>query len=267
LLRKEHRAVKKFALALVIIAEFVVAPALAQEPQGTPPPSQYAGSPAGWRYDAILYGWFSGLKGTIGVTGVAEEPVDATFDDLAGYVDFAMAGHFEAKNAKAVFVGDLSYVGLGAERDAQVANETVKVDLDIAQWILELGGGYRFTPEFDVLVVGRYYLLDMGATSESVAGESAGDVSENWGDIYVGARYSMNFKTKWFFSIRGDIGVGGSEFAWFGNAALGYRFSGMVSAIAAYRVLSLDREGDTEGDYFKYDVTQDGPGIGLGFTF
>jgi hypothetical protein len=243
---------RKLALLIACLAGFAATPVAAED----------------WKYDAVLYGWLSGLQGTIGVVGVTEEPVDATFDDLAGFVDFALAAHFEAKQAKSLFVTDVSYINLGSERDAMVANQPVTIDMDLTQWIVEAGGGYRATPEFDVLVVGRYYNLDLGGVSSSVAGSSTGSVSESWADIYLGGRYTKILKEKWMISLRGDIGVGGSDFAWFGNAALGYRFSDLFTLAAAYRVLSLDREGDrSDADYFLYDVTQNGLGIGLGFSF
>jgi hypothetical protein len=221
-----------------------------------------------WKYDYVLYGWLTGLEGTIGVVDLAEEPVDATFDDLLGYVDFAMAGHFEAKGTTALLVMDVAYFNLGSERDATIANQPVTVDLDLQQWIIEAGGGYPATPELDLLLVGRYYILDMGAVSSSVAGESTTGTTENWGDVYLGARYTRLIKEKWRFSIRGDVGAGGSEFAWFGDLVLGYRFTPLVSAGVAWRVLSVDREGDlASADYFLYDITQNGLGIGVGFSF
>jgi len=221
-----------------------------------------------WKYDFVLYGWLSGLEGTIGVVDVAEVPVDATFDDLAGYVDFAMAGHFEGKKTKGLWITDVAYTNLGSERDATVANQPVTVDMDLTQWIIEGGGGYRATPEFDLLLVGRYYIIESGAMSSSDFGESTQEASKDWGDIYIGARYTKVLKEKWILSLRGDIGAGGSEFAWFGDAAIGYRFSELFSAGLAWRVLSLDREGDAaEADYFKYDITQNGLGLGLGFSF
>jgi hypothetical protein len=65
--------------------------------------------------------------------------------------------------------------------------------------------------------------------------------------------------------VRADVGTGGSDFAWFGNVLLGYRFTPTFTLGAAYRVLSLDRE-DTGDEYFKYDVVQDGLGIGANFS-
>jgi hypothetical protein len=219
-----------------------------------------------WKQEFMLYGWLAGLEGTIGVGNVAEAPVSASFDDLAGFLDFAMAGHFEAKSMKNIFLADVSYVGLSNERDAEVASEPATVDMDLDEWIVETGGGYRVNPEFDVLVVGRWYFFDMGQTTTSDGGESTGDLTQNWGDIYIGGRYSKILKEKWMFSIRGDIGVGGSEFAWFGDVLAGYRFNDKLSTSVAWRVLSLDRQPDGD-NYFLYDVTQAGLGIGLGFGF
>jgi hypothetical protein len=232
-----------------------------------PVASEEPAAPSEWRYDAVLYGWLAGLEGTIGFGDALQEPISATFEDLLNYVDFALAGHFEAKNRSAVLLTDVSYTNLGSSQDAQVRNQTVSVDLDITQWIVELGGGYRVSQQFDVLVAGRYYILDTGATSESIAESATGEAEQSWGDIYVGARYSRLFREKWFTSIRGDIGAGGSDFAWYGAVALGYRFTDLLSGGVAWRTLSLDREADSDGNYFKYDVVQNGLGIGLGFSF
>ena len=63
-------------MVLVVIALLACSPAFAGE---------------GMRHSLGLYGWFVGLKGTIGVADIAEQPVDATFDDLANHIDFALA--------------------------------------------------------------------------------------------------------------------------------------------------------------------------------
>ncbi len=240
----------KSVLIATCVAGLAAAPAAADE----------------WENMVVLYGWFSGLEGEIGVANVGEVPVSATFDDLAGFIDFAMAGHFEARSTKSVFLTDVFYVGLSDTRDATVANQPITVDMDLNQWIIEIGGGYRLSPEFDALLAVRYYVLDMGATSTSIAGSSTGDASQAWADIYLGARYTKPFGEHFFASVRGDVGVGGSEFAWFANTALGYRFNKKFSTAVAWRVLSLDREGDADNP-FIYDITQSGLGIGLGYSF
>ena len=242
---------KKIAGILAAVVLFAAAPVCAEE----------------WKYDAVLYGWLTGLQGDIGFANQTQS-ISASFDELVEYVDFAMAGHFEAKDPRFVVVTDIAYFNLGAERDAVVANQPVEIDMDLDEWIFELGGGYRVTPEIDLFLAGRWYLFEFGGVATGPLGSSSADDSYNWGDIYAGARYTKSFKEKWIVSVRGDIGTGGSEFAWFGNAALGYRFYDTVSAGLAWRVLSLDREPDVEeGDLLLYDVTQNGLGLGVGFSF
>ncbi len=250
---------RKYSVAAICLALFLHAPALADES---------AEKSGAWNYDFVLYGWLAGLEGTIGIAGVGDVPVDASFDELTEYLDFAIAGHFEAKNRQSLFVADLDYTNLGSERDAEILNQPVTIDMDLQQWIIEAGGGYRATPEIDLLLVGRYYVLDLGADVTSAYGSGSSDVGEDWGDIFVGARFTKVLKEKWLFTVRGDIGAGGSEFAWFGNIAAGYLFTDLISARVAWRVLSVDREGDAaSADYFTYDITQSGVGIGVGFNF
>ncbi len=164
-----------------------------------------------WKKEFMLYGWLAGLEGTVGIGDVGSAPVSATFDDLWGFVDFAMAATPRSRMPRNLFLADVSCTGLSDERAAMVRNQDVTVDLDINQWIVEVGTGYRISSEF-------------------------------------------------------DVGVGGSDFAWFGDVLVGYRFNERFSTSVAYRILSLDRQPD-EDNFFLYDITQSGLGVGLGFGF
>jgi hypothetical protein len=95
-------------------------------------------------------------------------------------------------------------------------------------------GGYRITEKFDALLVGRYYIQDLGATVSGIGGDESGETSHGWADVYLGARYSNILGGKWIISARGDVGFGGSDIAWFGNALIGYRISRTISLGAAY---------------------------------
>ena len=217
----------------------------------------------GWECELGFYGWFAGLEGTIGLGQATDVPVAATFSDLASYLDFAMAGYFEARKPKYIFDADISYVGLGATRPAYIDGSTVDVNLDFSQVVGELGAAYRVRPSFDVWLAGRLYTLDAGS---SFQGSTIRGGSLTWGDVYVGARYHTTFKTRWTASARADIGAGGSDLAWYGNATLGYKFTETFTLAAGYRVLSLDREDGTGQDYYQWDVVQDGLGVALQFA-
>ena len=222
----------------------------------------------GMQHSLGIYGWFTGLKGTIGVADIAEQPVDATFDDLANYVDFALAGRWEGRSESTIFMADVSYNNLGSERDATVANQPVTAEMDMSQWIMEFGGGWRTMPEFTVLLLGRVYVIDTGATFSGENNENGGSISTTWADSSLGGRYEKKFSGKWTASLRGDIGTGGSDFAWFAQAAIGYDISEKFTLAAAYRILSLDREADVDtADYFKYDIDQSGLGLAVAYHF
>ena len=51
------------------------------------------------------------------------------------------------------------------------------------------------------------------------------------------------------------------------SAIFGYHFSPMVSAWLGYRILGIDYEDGHGPDKFKYDVTMQGPIVGIGFRF
>lgn len=220
------------------------------------------------KYNLVWYGWLTGLEGEMGIGDAATFPVTASFEELLDYVDFASAVHFEAQEPRAVLITDVAYFNLGAEREAMVRNSTVNIDMDLQEWVFELGGGYRITPELDLILAGRWYVLDFGADSTSPWGSSNLDNTHDWGDIYAGARYTTSFMEKWTVSARADVGTGGSELALFGNLLVAYRFTDLISAGIGWRGLSLERKPDRDnGDYLLYDMTQDGAGIGVGFTF
>jgi len=250
-MKNELKQITIATVAIAMITALTALPALAEE----------------WKYDAALYGWFSGLDGTVGVGRLGDQPAEASFSDLVGYLDFTASGYFEARNPKMVLMTDIYYVNLGAERDVEILKQTVKTDMDFSQWILQLGGGYRVSEEFDVLLTGRYYIFDLGVTASAISGEKTSEDTHNWGDVFVGGRYHTVLGAKWLLSIRGDLGLGGSDFAWFGNAVVGYQFTELFSLGLGYRVLSLDYETGADADYFKYDVTTDGIGLEAKFSF
>jgi hypothetical protein len=202
-----------------------------------------------------LYFWLAGLDGSMGFGRVSDVPVNASFSDIAGYVDFSMAGYFEYRQPRWIAGADMFWVKLGATRPGQINGANADVDLNMDQYIGALGGAYRLTPQLDLWLTGRLYSLK---TSQTLQGSDLSADSHTWADIYVGARYHYNFGQRWIAIARADIGTGGSDFAWFGNLLAGYRFNDTFTLGASYRVLSLDRKTGSGGDSFKYDIVQDG---------
>jgi len=217
-----------------------------------------------WDSEGFLYTWLYGVDGTVAAGDATSGfPVEASVDDIAGYKDFSIAGHFESKTAKAILLADVQYLNLGAERDFDLPSGVTRGELDFTHWTFEAGGGYRLSENVDLLGVARYYALQ---TSSTLGQNVVSDQDRSWMDVFVGGRYSAR-SGKWRSSVRLDVGTGGSDFAWFGNVMMGYSLSDRVSLGLGYRVLSVDYETGENANYFRYDVVQDGLGLALGLDF
>jgi hypothetical protein len=247
-------------------------PAQARDTLSTPPDSGMtslafadwsgAASTSDTGMELGIYMWLAGIDGTVGAGQAKDVAVDVKFTDLTSYLDFSMAGYFEMRRPRYIIGTDLFWVNLGATRTAHINGSNVDVDLNFKQTIGALGGAYRLTPKLDLWLTGRLYSLK---ASQTYQGSDISAHSKTWGDVYVGARYHMNLGERWVVLARADVGAGGSNFAWFGNLALGYQFTPTFTLGASYRVLSLDYE-DTSDGYFKYDIVQDGVGIIANFS-
>jgi hypothetical protein len=219
-----------------------------------------------WKFNASIYGWFAGIDGTVGVASV-EEQIDATPSDLFNNLDFTLGGHFEASNPKVSLIADVFYMGLGRESQVEktIGRTTIikNGSLDLDEWVAEAAFGYRLSKEFEVLLATRFYDINVNIQVDDTTTSNG----ENWFDGFIGARYMTDFADNWFTSIRTDIGLGGSNFAWFGNAELGYRFSELFALSFNYRILSVDYEVGSGKNYFKYDTFNHGFGLAAIFSF
>ena len=116
-------------------------------------------------------------------------------------------------------------MGLNQETQVEktIRNTTITKtgSLDLKEWVVEGTIGYRISKKFEMLLSNRFYQMDVDISIDD------SDISKQkkWFDVFIGARYKTDFADKWFTSLRADIGRGGSDFAWFGNAELGYNFS------------------------------------------
>ena len=219
-----------------------------------------------WNYSASVYGWFAGIDGIVGVA-TAEKQVDATPSDLFQNLEFTAGGHFEARNPDLSLIADIFYMGLGRESQVEktILNTTIikNGSLDLDEWVAEIAFGYRLSQEFEVLLATRFYDIQ----ANIIIDDTTTSKGENWFDGFLGTRYITDFSDKWYTSIRADIGLGGSNFAWYGNMEIGYRISELFALSLNYRILSVDYEVGSGINYFKYDTFNHGIGLAAVFLF
>ncbi|MEJ2196390.1 MAG: hypothetical protein P8X73_16230, partial [Ignavibacteriaceae bacterium] len=168
---------------------------------------------------------------------------------------------------KVSLITDIFYIGLGRESQVEktIGRNTITKtgSLDLDEWVVEGAIGYRVSKEFELLLATRFYDINANVQIDDTATSNG----KNWFDGFVGARYMTDFADDWYTSIRADIGLGGSTFAWFFNAELGYQFSEHFSLFINYRILSVDYEVGSGRDYFKYDTFNHGFGLAAVFSF
>jgi hypothetical protein len=210
-----------------------------------------------WKYTVITYFLGAGMNGDVTVRGRATT-IDESFSDILDHLEFGFMGHLEAENDKWVVLGDLFYVGLGAQPP--------QVTVDINQWIVDGAVGRKFGQNFALLGGFRYNRLDAKLGFRGPIGiEVEGD--QDFVDPYIGARVIAPLSDRFAIYLRGDIGGFGvgSDFAWYFNPAVGINLSQNITMFVFYRWDHIDYENEDDG--FKFDITISGPGAGIGFRF
>ena len=237
------------------------------------------------------------LKGSVTIKGI-EAKVDMSFSDILSDLELAGMMHMEAKKGKWGFFLDPTYMKLKTSGEGtrsfrgplgqQTVDAFVDADISMEQWAVDFGGFYEFAKipvgqdkdkmmYLDILAGGRYWYLsgdiDVGLVLDANGNQVARSISQSgsrqWIDPFVGLRTRFQLTKDLMMVFRGDVGGFsiGSKFAWNVSGYLGYSVSEMVSLWAGYRALGVNYQNGSGNDKFVYDVTIQGPAIGVGFRF
>lgn len=215
-----------------------------------------------WKFRVALYGWAQSLDGDVTVRGFTA-PVDLKFDDLVQDLDMAFMGLAELSHGRWGLLVDVNYADISDSLTLPLRGGTI--EFNMRQWLINSYLTYGVVRDdatvFDVFAGAR--LNSMELELDTGLGTRSND--KTWVDPLVGLRFQRNLSPSFFFRAVGDIGGFGvsSDLTWQAMAGLGWRFSDNGSALLGYRVIDTDYD---HGD-FKYDITADGPVLGVEFTF
>jgi hypothetical protein len=215
-------------------------------------------SSTGWNTDFSLYGLAAGMTGDVTVHGVKAD-VDVGFNTILDNLKMGAMGRFRVSNGPWAVTADIIYMSLGASKGGVSAN--------LDQWVVEPTVSYRLTENVEVLAGTRY---------NSISGDISGPGilptpriatgAQDWFDPIMGAKISLPFARTWSFDFRGDIG-GNSGLTWQAFPAMTWRFSSSGSVQAGYRWVYTDYKTGNGTNLFEYNVTTEGPQIGVIFRF
>lgn len=250
-----------------------------------------------WEFEVVPYLWMSAMKGDVTIKGI-ESSVDMSFGDIWNDLTFGAMLKIEARKGRWGIFLDTVYMNL--EDDIQgkrtftgplgqrTAELLADANINMEQWVLELGGFYQLAEipvgqekggvlSLDLLAGGRYWYLstdvDIGlvldANRNTIARNISQSGSRDWIDPFIGLRTRIQLTKNLMVVVRGDIGGFGvgSDFSWNVAGYFGYRASEMISLWAGYRALGIDYKCGSGNNKFVYDMTFQGPVLGIGFRF
>lgn len=224
----------------------------------------------GWQFQAFPNLWFPGVAGYISAQGAITHR-NLSLSDLFDTYDIGGGVYLEGRKGPWSLFLEPMYLNLSTESTAG----RLTADIDLDEWIVEFGGAYQFVEVplagkeailLDMLLGGRYWSVE---NEINISGFPRRMDKESWIDPFVGLRLRINLSESLYLVARGDIGGFnvGSEFSWGYSFLVGYRVSPCLSLQLGYRILDVNYDDGSGDNFFEYDVTMQGPIIGLTLQF
>lgn len=242
------------------------------------PMAKQASAAEEWEFVVAPYLLAPNITGDTGVGRfVNGANVDVDTGDILDALDLGGMIHAEARHASGFgIMTDLAFMDLSSKTPGPLLpNATIKGE--VFQGILEAYGTYRFDlfrDKIDVYGGLRWWHMDVKLTRQNAPGPAPAnliDISEDWVDPVVGARWVAQLGEDWRSSFAADVGGFGigSDFSLSLQALALYDFSKSMSFAFGYRVLTVDYDNGKAGtpNYFAYDTITHGPMVGVAFRF
>lgn len=217
-----------------------------------------------WQWELTPNLWLMGMSGDISIKN-QDLPLELSLDDIMKNLKMAFMLHAEAKHGKWGIMADIMSAKLGSEATREGLVQDHTVDVEIKQFIGELGGTYTFLQKdgfsMDALVGFRYFDLNIDVERD---GRNLSNDDLNFTDPFVGIRLA-NYWNKFGLGGRfdaGGFGVG-SDFSYKYNVMAAYQFSKLFQLELGYQGYKPDYNDDNIG----YNVASGGFIIGGSFRF
>jgi hypothetical protein len=222
-----------------------------------------------WQFTFVpLFVWGSNLNGSA-QAGPQALPLDLDFqDDLLENLDLVFTFHFEAQKNRWIFFAEYQNMELTPTVSGPQGGD---INVTFKNRMAELGLGYVLssTANVDYEILGG--VRSMGQDIKLDLPENAPSsisIGDDWYDAFIGGRIKSHLSNEWMFVLRGDIGIGGSDFAWNTAAQFNYRFADWGSAVLGYRAMGYEFDNNDNGlSRYSIDVIMQGPLIGLNLNW
>lgn len=224
-----------------------------------------------WQYDLSAYLWFPDTTTRI---ATPNGPVEGTLSakDALDALEFGVMARLNARRGLWALTGDLVYFDL--EQDVDLPGGGVFSSATASTQITALSGyGFRQMSSgssgvFELGVGVRAMSTEIDFDFEAgTSPATSRNISDDWADPLLAARYSQQLNDEWDVTIAldyGGFGIGSaSEETWQAVASATYAFNEDWGFIAGYRHLHVDRGADNG----NYTIKMSGPLLGVNYRF
>lgn len=225
-----------------------------------------------WQQTVFVYGMGAAIDGDAQI-GPLEIPVDVSISELFDALEFGAMGAYRADNGTWSFTLDATFMALGGT--SKTERGLLKGDVDIDQTTLMGTVGWRWTEHLEALFSLGYFDLSNNLAL-SVTNPLTGEVTRSkaskdasWVDPLVGLQYNVPIGDAWRFNLRGDIGGFGvgSDQSYHLLANFRWQANDTIGVVFGYRVIGFDYEDGKDRNYQRYDLTEQGPLVGMSISF
>ena len=253
-----RRRIRSALLAAGLVVTTLIGTARAQD----------AGNNSNWGFQITPYLWLAGVGGTVttprGVTGSFSQSIG----DVLGNLDGALMLLGELRYQRWHLLADFDYANLStdASRSGPFLGQG---NLETHEYLGTLAGGYRIfdsdSLKLDGLVGLRVISIDNTLSfSGGLLPPRSSSGGDTWVDPLVGIRVILPIGSGFFANAYGDVGGGpDGDLTWQLYGGVGYNFNQSVAAYVGYRYLAINHDVND----FGFDISQEGPLIGLGIRF
>ena len=225
-----------------------------------------------WNHSVYIYVMGAAIDGKAQI-GPVEVPVDLSASDIFSALEFGAMAAYRAENDTWSFSADTTYMGLAGSDTTD--GGLVLGTLDVDQFTLMASVGRRVSENAEILFGLAYVDLgvDLRVTSTGpLPVDLAASRDADWIDPTVGLRYNRPINDKWRVNLRGDVGGFGvgSDLMYHLLANVQWQASESVGMVFGYRLIDFDYEdgnNSPDGNYQQYDLTEQGPLVGVSISF
>lgn len=228
----------------------------------------HAAESTGWQQTVAIYAMGAAIEGTAQIGNLAV-PVDVSISDLFENLEFGAMAVYRIENDEWSGTVDASFMGLGGGGATQGGRASANMDVD--QLLVMATVGRKVVPQLELRASLMYVALSTDLDVRLLQTRRTASRDADWIDPAIGLRFETPFGDgdQWQFALTYDVGGFGvgSDLMYATTATVHRDVTPTFGWFAGYRFVAFDYEDGKGSDYQHYDLSEQGPGLGVTISF